>query len=160
MNNAFLKKHADKISGVLSCFDRVILRGHLPIAGLGYLLGWMTHRKISLNVARSEPGWRKFKDIAPYFQRRLKAHAQALAQKAGRPYRHLPQPDQMEQQARELAERDNIQAGLICVFTAMERCQTFRIRYGEQGPRLGPDVRVCLVIYYYYLDREYGSMRP
>ena len=52
----------------------------------------------------------------------------------------------MEQQARELAERDNIQAGLICVFTAMERCQTFRIRYGEQGPRLGPDVRVCLVI--------------
>ena len=46
MNNAFLKKHADKISGVLSCFDRVILRGHLPIAGLGYLLGWMTHRRL------------------------------------------------------------------------------------------------------------------
>jgi hypothetical protein len=28
----FLVKHADKIHGVLSCFDRVILRGYLPLS--------------------------------------------------------------------------------------------------------------------------------
>ncbi len=29
---SFIAKHADKISAVLSCFDRVIIRGHLPMA--------------------------------------------------------------------------------------------------------------------------------
>jgi len=31
-------KHGGKINGVLECFDRLIVRGHLPIAGLGYFL--------------------------------------------------------------------------------------------------------------------------
>ena len=29
--DAFLDKHADKIRGSLSCFDRVIFRGYLPL---------------------------------------------------------------------------------------------------------------------------------
>jgi len=156
--NAFLKKHADKVACVLHCFDRLIVRGHLPIAGTGYLLGWMTWRKISLNTDRPDPGWKKFKDMAPWFSQRIKAHVQALAEKAGRPYRHLPKPERMDEQAAELARRDGIQEGLVCVFGAMERCQTFRIRHGETGPRLGPDIRVCLMIYCYYIDREYGLM--
>ncbi len=28
---AFLDKHAAKITGVLSCFDRLLFRGYLPI---------------------------------------------------------------------------------------------------------------------------------
>ena len=35
--NAFVAKHRSEINGVLECFDRVILRGHLPIAGVGLL---------------------------------------------------------------------------------------------------------------------------
>ena len=31
MGPRFLEKHADKITGTLSCFDRVIFRGYLPI---------------------------------------------------------------------------------------------------------------------------------
>ena len=34
--NSFVAKHRREINGVLQCFDRVILRGHLPIAGVGY----------------------------------------------------------------------------------------------------------------------------
>ena len=28
---SFLEKHASKITGVLSCFDRMLFRGYLPI---------------------------------------------------------------------------------------------------------------------------------
>src|SRR5207244_4133820 len=38
---SFIAKHRQKINGVLECFDRMILRGHLPMAGVGYFLGWM-----------------------------------------------------------------------------------------------------------------------
>jgi hypothetical protein len=40
----------------------------------------------------------------------------------------------------------------------LETCRTFRVRYHERGPELGPDLRVCLVLYYYVMDRECGLM--
>jgi hypothetical protein len=64
----------------------------------------------------------------------------------------------MEDEARAMAGRDGITEGLICVYGAMETCRTFRVRYEERGPKAGPDRRVCLVLYYYYLDREFGLM--
>ena len=30
--------------------------------------------------------------------------------------------------------------------------------YNEQGPKVGPDRRVCLVLYFYWMDREFGLM--
>ena len=76
----------------------------------------------------------------------------------GRPYRHLSSHQPMEENARELAERDGITDGLVCVYGAMETCRTFRVRFEERGPNLGPDRRVCLVIYFYWMDREFGLM--
>lgn len=156
--NAFIAKHAKEITGVLPCFDRVILRGHLPIAGPGYFSTWLYSKRIALNLQQPEPGWWNFKEAAPWFAETLKAHAKSAAAEAGRPYRHLPSHERMEEEARALAQRDGITEGLICVYGAMETCRTFRVRYGDGGPKAGPDRRVCLVLYYYYLDREFGLM--
>lgn len=156
--NPFVAKHAKSINGVLSCFDRVILRGHLPIAGVQYLFGWLSYKKVCLNLQRPEPGWRTFKETAPWFAEQLKAHARKLAADAGRPYQHLPSHERMEENARELARRDEIAEGLVSVYGTMETCCTFRVRYDEQGPKLGADRRVSLVIYFYFMDREFGLM--
>ena len=156
--NAFLAKHAAKIRGVLPCFDRVILRGHLPMAGLGYFSTWLYSKRISLNLQQPEPGWRNFKETAPWFADTLKAHAQQMAAQAGRPYRHLSSHEPMEENARALAEQDGITEGLVCVYGAMETCRTFRVRFDERGPRVGADRRVSLVVYFYFLDREFGLM--
>ena len=50
--NSFVAKHAE-INGVLECFDRVILRGHLPMAGVGYFSTWLYSKQISLNLRRA-----------------------------------------------------------------------------------------------------------
>jgi hypothetical protein len=155
---SFLARHAGKINGVLECFDRLILRGHLPLAGLGYLLGWLTAKRIGLNVQRLPAGWWNFKDAAPWFADQLKHHAQAQAAAAARPYRHLPSHEPMEDNARALAAQDGVSDGLVCVYSTLENCHTFRIRYGAGGPELGTDVRRCLVLYYYLLDREFGLL--
>jgi hypothetical protein len=42
---SFIRKHAAKIKGVLECFDRVIIRGHLPMAGTGYFATWLYPRR-------------------------------------------------------------------------------------------------------------------
>ena len=153
---SFMAKHAGKINGVLECFDRVILLGHLPMASVGYFLTWMSSKRIALNLKTPRQGWWNFKDAAPWFAEQVKGQAQALAAQAGRPYRHLPAHEPMEKNARALAEQDGIAEGLVCVYSTLETCRTFRIRYGEEGPELGPDLRMCLVLYYYHMDREFG----
>ena len=158
--HSFLAKHADKISAVLSCFDRVIIRGHLPMAGVGYFLAWMRSKRIALNLKDLPEGWRNFREAAPWFAEKIKAHAHALADRAGRFRDHLTTHKQsMEDMARALAEKDHIHEGLVCVFSMLETCRTFRIRHGQDNrPELGPDLRVCTVFYCYFMDRQFGLM--
>jgi len=156
---SFLAKHADKIAGVVSCFDRVIVRGHLPMAGPGYFSTWLYSKKIALNLQAPPEGWRNFKEMAPWFSGELKRHAKELAAAAGRPYTHLSsRGERMEDNARALAEKEGIHEGLVCVYGINETCRTFRVRYHEGGPKIAPDLRVCLVLYFYWMDREFGLM--
>jgi hypothetical protein len=156
--NSFVAKHRQQINGVLECFDRVILRGHLPIAGVGYFLGWLTSKGISLNLCQPEPGRWKYKEAAPWFADKLKAHAQARARTAGRPYRNLLSHERMEENAQVQAEQVGISDGLVCVYGTMEKCHTFRVSCGEGGLQFRPTECLCLVFYYYWMDREFGLM--
>src|ERR1700730_13228337 len=85
---SFIAKHSGKIKGVLECFDRVIIRGHLPMAGVGYFATWLYSKKISLNLQNLPAGWRRFKEMGPQFAEWLKEHAKGLAEGAGRPFTH------------------------------------------------------------------------
>src|SRR5260370_28509845 len=49
----FYPRHAQKINGVLECFDRVFLLGHLPMVGTGYFSTWLYSKRISLNLKAS-----------------------------------------------------------------------------------------------------------
>ena len=73
--NAFVAKHRSKINGVLECFDRVILRGHLPMASCDYFAVWLRSKQIALNLKHREPGWWTFKEAAPWFAETFKTHA-------------------------------------------------------------------------------------
>jgi hypothetical protein len=156
---SFIAKHAGQISSVLSCFDRVILRGHLPMANPHYCRVWMHSKRIALNLKEVPEGWRNFKEAAPAFAAQIKTHAQKVAADAGRPYRHLPSHNEsMEDNARILVEQDGLTEGLVCVYSTLELCNTFRVRYSQGGPELGKDLRTCLVLYFYFLDRHFGLM--
>ena len=128
------------------------------MAGPGYFSTWLYSKRIALNLNCPPEGWWNFKDAAPWFSEQLKAHAKGLAAGARRPYQHLPSPKRMEDQARRLAEEDAIEDGLICVWSTLETCRTFRVRYGQGKPYVDPDLRVCLVLYFYWMDRQFGLM--
>jgi hypothetical protein len=56
--------------------------------------------------------------------------------------------------ARDIAERDGIKDGLICVLSTVELATCFAIVGGQIVPRL----RKCLHLYFYLIDRELGFM--
>ena len=146
----FIVHHRDRIGGTLSCFDRVIFKGHLPIShprGLeNFFSSWLGAKLM------------EFKEVALHFAGRLKEHAQVVARQAGRPYQYLNRPLSKEDLARQIAARDGVHRGLICVFGAVEPIQSFRLAYGVGRPRLSSDWRKGLVHYFYLLDPEFGFM--
>src|SRR5262245_30070524 len=147
----FLKKHAAKIRGVLSCFDRLIFRGYLPICHPRGLAGWMYDR----GVRPSD-----FKVFAPAIAERLLQHAKDMAARAGRPYQHPPATQSKEDLARASARRDGVSEGLVCVFSCLENCRTFRLQFAPRGggsrPLLRADIRRCTVLYYFFMEKECG----
>jgi hypothetical protein len=145
--DSFVQKHRDKITGILSCFDRMILKGYLPFTYPLAMEGFLARHNILI---------KDFPKLAKEQSTTLKEHARRLAEQAGRPFIPLPYKIRKEDHARRLAEKDGITEGLICVFTTQEACSSFKIAYGVGRPRLVRSKPRCLVLYFYYLDPEFG----
>jgi hypothetical protein len=143
----FLVKHQDKISGVLSCCDRVIFRGHLPLSYAKGLDGFLYQQRVLL---------KDFKNYAPRVAERVKEHVKGVVAAAGAPFRHLPRKEPMEEQARRLARANNIRAGIVCGFGQLETCRTFRCERGHGRLRLRPDYRRCSVFYVFLVHAVFG----
>jgi hypothetical protein len=118
----FIRKHYDHIHGVLSCFDRMLFRGYLPI-----MSGWAMAQFLNgLDLKGSS-----LKGFLLESSERVKDHAIAMAQKHARPFQYLVSNIRKEDTARQLAERDGIEEGLVCVF---EPCRTFSFCFQRGGP--------------------------
>lgn len=64
----------------------------------------------------------------------------------------------MEEQARRLVQEKNIREGIVCGFSQLEVCRTFRLEFSEQLGRLHlrPDFRKCSVIYVFLMHAVLG----
>ena len=143
----FIDKYEDRIHGVLSCFDRMLFRGYLPLMG-----GWQMAQFFNSQNIR----YRELKTFLTDNAGRIKEHGVKLAEKAGRPFQYLQQKVRKEELARTIAGRDGIQEGLVCAFSVLEPCRTFSFRFEKGKPFVASSRRKCLFLYFYFLDREFG----
>jgi hypothetical protein len=147
--NRFIDKHTRKITGTIACFDRIIFKGYLPVSWAESMERFITSQGLLI---------KDFRSFVLKQSERLKQHGRGIAEATGRPYIHLSRGERKEEEARSIAKRDNITQGLICVFTAVEACQSFKMVPGEKRPRLINARRKCLCLYFYFIDRELGFM--
>lgn len=148
----FVQRHASDVIGVLRGFDRLLFRGTLrSIAysqGFDKFLGAMGVR------------YKEYGTFCQGLTERLLAHAQRLADRSGRPYQYVANSSASKEQiATEIARRDGLREGLVCVLRCVEPCKSFCIRRDGQGRfRFVSQERKCLHLYFYYLDRDFGLM--
>ena len=93
--------------------------------------------------------------------KQVKDQSLAVAEAAGRPVRYLADPSiRKEDLAREIARRDGIDKGLVCVFTAVESCRSFEIHRNRAGKRLElrSQNRRCLHVYHYMIHPQLGFL--
>ena len=113
--NAFLHKHAVVVIGILAGFDRLVFRGTLR--KLAFAEGML--RYLSLRRIRLKDAFAHFESVSG----QVKAAITARAEEAGRLLSYLPSAARSkEAEARQIAQRDGITQGLICVFQTVEGC--------------------------------------
>ena len=94
-----------------------------------------------------------YKDFGKFAERvsdRVKAPAQAYAECHGRPYEYLESSStSKEDVARQIAARDGVRQGLVCVRSCVEPCQTYALHKNRQTKHLelAPARRKCLFLY-------------
>jgi hypothetical protein len=145
----FVLKFASLIVCVLSCFDRVIFKGHLSLSRASEVERFIDY---ILKVRRVD----FFKRFAPAFAQRLVDHAQKYAAQAGRPYEWRGGKFDKDKGARDILRKQPVAHGLICVFCTKERCPTFRLGHGDKRPQVVPDAIPQRVLYFYFLDPDLG----
>lgn len=156
--DSFQKIRDDGVVGSLSTFDRLVFKGHLT--------GLYPRGAFSMFLFRQRVLLKEFKAYVSGVTDELKAHAQRIAQEAGRPFTYLAsattkrQGASKEDLARQIAEREGIEEGLVCVFSVLEPCSTFTVRGDRETQRLKVVRRQskCLHFYFYVLDAEFGLM--
>jgi len=145
----FIHQYNNMFRGVLSCFDRILFKGYLPVVRAEVL-----ERLLGRNNCR-------IKDFGRFVQQqsaKIVAHAQTVAQQAGRPMIYLRGNERKEDLVQRMIRADGLREGLVCVLRAVEPCSSFKMMPGQGRPRLVSARRKCLAFYFYFLDREMGLM--
>jgi len=149
----FLLRHRDRIVAILSGFDRLLFRGTLR--SIAYVEG------LDIFLASHRVLYKDFGRFAERVSNQLKAHAEAIAAAAHRPFRYVASSRiSKEDLARDILRADPVTDGLICVLSCVEPCQSFTIRRDRATHylQLIAQERKCLHLYFYYLDRDFGVM--
>jgi hypothetical protein len=144
----FVTKFTNLIVAVLSCFDRVIFKGHLPINNGKALEGFVDH---VLKIRRKD-----FMAFAEQQSEILVDHAKRMAREAGAEYHHLQGKVRKDKLVDEILRKRPILEGLVCVLCCMECCPSFKMVSGKDRPRLVSARRVQRVLYFYFLDPDLG----
>jgi hypothetical protein len=148
--NDFVAKFQSHIVATLGCFDRVIFKGYLPFGGDGHLNYFVDG---VLRIRR--------KDFLPFVEQKSQAlvdHAKALAAEAGVSYIPLQGYHAKEAIVRDLLEQRQHGEGLVAVLCCQELCRTVKLLHGQGRPRLVYARRPQRVLYFYFLDPEFGLL--
>jgi hypothetical protein len=148
-----LQGFGGKVTGVLRGFDRVRFRGYPRVLMMGGgIVDCLRHfgKKIE-----------DFKTWAEERTEAIVASAEEIAASADRPWQYLNNSSEAKDQlARKIASEDGIKNGLICGFSAVEPCRTYKMIFksGSGQPLLVPRQMQCKHVYHYYMHPKFGLM--
>ena len=151
MTSALLDRYDDRIAGVLSCYDRVVITGTLPT--VCYAAG-MTHFLYARAVRIFD-----YPQFAATLRDRVRERAISLAAEAGITIEHIAKSHiRKEAVVAKVLETRGDHPGLVHVISAMEACDAYQPWHDKQTHKtyVRADTGKCLHYYFYFLDDELG----
>lgn len=145
------ERYSNKIRGVLSCWDRVIITGTLPdICHPEAMATYLHRRKVRLFDL---PRW------AEPLREEMRAHAERLAHENGLTIDFIRRRNfRKEERVKEIIAKRGSHPGLVHIFSAMEPCPSFMPWHDKRTGKTflrGKDAK-CLHYYFYFIDQDLG----
>lgn len=144
-------RYSDKIRGILSCYDRVVIQGTLPVFCYAQgMSGFLKHNEIRIF---------DYPHFAEPLRDELRENAERIAKDNGLEIEFIRKKNfRKEDRIREILKERGDQPGLVHIFSAMEPCQTYKPWHDKKthDTFLKPDSGKCLHYYFYLIDEELG----
>lgn len=151
MNAPLLERYRDRIAGVLTCYDRIVITGTLP--GACYADG-MTSFLNAKHIRIFD-----YPRFAEPLRDRIRAAAEKLATAAGAKVEFIGKAHiRKEDVVAAVIKSRGDHPGLVHVISAMEACSSYRPWHNKETGQtyLKPTSGKCLHYYFYFIDAELG----
>ena len=151
MTSALEDRYDDRIAGVLSCYDRVVITGTLPT--VCYAEGMTRFLR-----ARGIPIF-DYPAFAMTLRERVREQVASVVAAAGIVIEHIGKSHiRKEAVVAKVLEQRGDHPGLVHVLSAMEACPSYRPWHDKQSHKtyLRPDTGKCLHYYFYFMDADLG----
>jgi hypothetical protein len=144
-------RYRERLHGVLSCYDRIVITGTLP--GICYAAG-MTSFLYAKGIRIFD-----YPRFAEPLRDQIRARAEQLAAEQGASIEYIAKAHIRKEEvvAKMLAARGN-HPGLVHVISAMEACESYKPWHDKASGKtfLKPDSGKCLHYYFYFIDEVLG----
>jgi len=146
------ERYQDKISGTLSCYDRMIMQGTLP--------GWCYDQGMTAFFYARQIKIFDYFQFAKALQEKVRENAERIAKENGIEIEFIRKLKTFRKEARikDIIKKRGEQPGLVHVFTAMEACTSYKPWHDKKTGKtfLKYDSGKCLHYYFYFIDKTFG----
>ena len=145
------QRYSDKISGQLSCYDRIIIQGTLP--GICYAQG-MTSFLYANGIRIFD-----YPRFAEPLRNQLRDNAEKIAKDHGLQIHFIKKKNfRKETHIKQILKTRGTQPGLVHIYSAMEPCPTYKPWHDKKTHKtyLKAEQAKCRHYYFYLIDDQLG----
>jgi hypothetical protein len=148
---AFFNRHSDKIKGIFSCIDRLVIQGTVPeICYPGAITNYFFMHGIRIF---------DFKKWAAPMRDEINENAKQIAQKNSIDIEFIRKKNfRKEKRVKEIISERGDHPGIVHIFSAMESCTAFKPWHDKKSHKtfFKYDSGRCLHYYFYFIDKDFG----
>jgi hypothetical protein len=147
----FIDQYSKQISGVLHCYDRIIIQGTIPgICYAGGMTSYLYANKIKIF---------DYPQFATPHREEIRNNADQIASDNGINIQFIRKKNVRKEKIIDdiIKERGN-HPGLVHIISAMESCPSYKPWHNKKTGKtyLKPDQGKCLHYYFYFIDEDLG----
>jgi hypothetical protein len=145
------QRYSEKISGVIECYDRILITGTLPVlSNASHLTAYMFQNNIRIF---------DYAKFAEPYRDKLKENAQRIANEAGLEIEFIRSSGVRKESVIEsVIKKRGMHPGLVHIISVMEGCTTYKPWHDKVSHKtfLKYDQSKCLTYYFYFIDDLLG----
>jgi hypothetical protein len=145
------QRYSEKIRGTLSCYDRIVITGTLPVlSNAGHLTAYLYQNNIRIF---------DYAKFAEPYRDELKQNAQRIAEEAGVEIEYIRSSGVRKEAVIEsIIKKRGTHRGLVHIISVMEGCTSYKPWHDKVTHKtfLKYDQGKCLTYYFYFIDDLLG----